>query len=220
MAQLPQMFDAMQVKPATIGQQLPVCAEGYPVIITASEFKSTANDANQGYLDLTLQVIEGEFAGVQTHYRLNLYNNSEKAVEIAKGQLSAICHVTGVFQVADSAQLHNIPFRAVVGNQKLTAEQQEAKSRNEEVVPFTEVKGVLGYDGSVPGKPKNGANAPVQQQAAPTPPPAQQQAPVQPQQAAPWGNAAPQQEAQVPPAAASWSQNPAAATLAPPWAAK
>lgn len=213
MATLPQMFDATQVEPQGISQQLPVSgSEGYPVVITASEFKASKNNANNGYLELTLEVIDGEHKGSSGAYRINLFHDNPKTVEIAKRQLSAICHAVNVFQVADSAQLHNIPFRAVVGYQKLSPEQMEAKNKGEEVIPFTEVKGVLGFDGSQPGKPKNG------QTAAPAPAPAaapQQQVQL-PQTAAPWGGQpAAQPEA---PAAPGWQQAPNAAT--PPWGAK
>ena len=201
MAQL--QFDATKVEPAGMSSQLPVSGpDGYSVIISASEMKEN-KDKTGGYLELTLQVIDGEHKGESGAYRLNLFHSTPKTVEIAYRQLSAICHAVGVFQVGDSTQLHNIPFKAVVGLQK-----------GENPEGYTEVKGVLCMDGSAPGKPKSAA-------------PAAQPAPVQPAaqaaQAAPaaWGQqpAASTPEAASATSAAPWSQQPAA-QAAPPWGQK
>ena len=191
-------FDATKVEPAGLSSQLPVSGpDGYGVVISASEMKEN-KDKTGGYLELTLQVIDGEHKGESGAYRLNLFHSNAKAVEIAYRQLSAICHTVGVFQVADSTQLHNIPFKAVVGLQK-----------GENPEGYTEVKGVLCSDGSTPGKPKGPAQAaqtaPVQQTAQQPatggwPGAAQQQAPVQQEQ---------QQPAQ------GWAQQPAQQSSAP-----
>lgn len=210
MAKLPQMFDANTVEPQGISTQLPVSGpEGYPVIISGSEFVASKNNANNGYLRLDLQVIEGEHTGATGAYRLNLFHENPKTVEIAYRQLSAVCHCVSVFQVGDSAQLHNIPFRAVVGFQKRPVDWKDGDPE------YTEVKGVLSYDGSAPGKSKGGAQ--TANAAPPTPPPAQ------PQQTAPaaaqpaWGGQQQQQVQEAAPAAqASWQQAPVTAA-APPW---
>lgn len=188
-------FDATQVDPAGISSQLPVSGpEGYGVIISASEMKEN-KDKTGGYLELTLQVIDGEHKGETGAYRLNLFHSTAKTVEIAYRQLSAVCHAVGVFQVADSTQLHNIPFKAVVGLQK-----------GDNPEGYTEVKGVLCSDGSTPGKPKGPAQAaqpaPVQQAAAPA--------------AGGWPGAAPvQQQAPVQQPAQTWAQQPVQQAAAP-----
>lgn len=184
--------------------QLPVSgSDGWPVIVSASEFKASKSGANNGYLELTLNIIEGEHKGQTGAYRLNLFNENAQTVDIASRQLSAICHVTGQMMISDSAQLHNIPFRAIVGLQK---------KLKEDAPDYTEVKGVLDYSGNRPGQAKlapqaQAAQAPAfaqpQQQAA-APAPAAQPAWSQPQQAAPapaQAQAAPQGSA-VPP----WAQ--------------
>ncbi len=135
-------FNAANVKPASVAQpQLPISGpDGHDVVITESEILENAAK-NGGFLALNLLITAGECQGATGIYRLNLYNNSEKAVEIAYQQLSAICHVTNVIDVSATEQLHNIPFKAVVGLQK---------PPNEE--GYTEIKGVLHSDGSQPGK--------------------------------------------------------------------
>lgn len=192
MANIGMMFDATKIEPATIGgNQLPVSDKtGWPVIITASEMKETQAKDGSGFLELTLQIIEGEFHGAEGVYRLNIFNKNEKAQEIAHRQLSAICHATGVFQITDSAQLHGKPFRVVVGLQK----DPEAAAKG-----FTEVKGVLTMSGDQPGK--AGAAAP----AAPAPAPTA------------WGTPV-VEPAPTPAAGPAWGTPPAAApTGKPPW---
>jgi hypothetical protein len=139
MTQLQQMFDANQYDPTqTSGASLPVGK--HPVVIDASEIKAT-QDNSGGFLELTLKIIDGPQTGTTGAYRLNLYNQSQKAVEIAHRQFSALCHAVKVFQVQDSAQLHNIPFIVEVALQK----GQDANG-------YTEVKKVFDINGNEPGK--------------------------------------------------------------------
>lgn len=161
--QFPQPFDARNIPPASVGtSQLPVSdKDGHLVTITDSEVKPTKS-GDGGLLELTLTIMEGEFAGQNGIYRLNLWNSSDKARQIAQGQMSAVCHVTNVFNVQDSRQLHGIPFRAVVALQK----GNEQNNNNE--AGYTEVKGVKFAGGGDPGKPNQQQQAPQQQQPQPT----------------------------------------------------
>lgn len=113
MAKLTTLFDASKVKPNQ--RPTPVPAGKYPVQITSSEMKPVAGAGNKGsYLELVFEIISGEYKGQHLWERLNLVNASAKAVEIAKGTLSAICHATGVMQINDSVLLHNKPMQASV----------------------------------------------------------------------------------------------------------
>jgi hypothetical protein len=216
MATLPQGFSARTVEPQGSAQQLPVSdALGHPVVITESEMKQVEGKANCGYLQLTLRIIDGEHAGTEGAYRLNLYHDNIKTVEIANRQLSSLCHVVNQLDAVDSAQLHNIPFRAVVGLQK---------KATPDAPDYTEVKAVKDINGNDAGK--TGKSAPTQ---APAPPQAPAQAPVQQapvqQQAptqAPWGGQAPVQQA---PTQAPWGgqqqapvQQAPVQGATPPWA--
>lgn len=206
MAQLIQAFNAQQFDPTQGGGSLPVGR--HPVIVESSEVK--ANKANHGgYLQLNLKLIDGPQMGTTGAYRLNLYHSNPQTAEIAHRQLSAICHVIGVFNVQDSQQLHNIPFIVEVGLQK----GEEAAQKG-----YTEVKKVFDINGNEPGKAGQGAPAaqPQQQPAAQggfgQQQPAQQPA-AQPQGNAPaWGGDQPaQQQPQGAPAgnAPAWGQQPA-----------
>lgn len=105
----------------------PIPSGDYPVIITASEMKFT-KDGNGQYLELTLEIQGGEFAGRKLFDRLNLHNSNRHAVEIAQRQLSQICHAVGVLQVADSEQLHHKPLVAMV---KLRPAREQYEASNE-----------------------------------------------------------------------------------------
>lgn len=202
MAQLIQAFNAQQYDPTQGGGSLPVGR--HPVIIESSEVK--ANKANDGgYLQLNLKLIDGPQMGTTGAYRLNLYHSNPQTAEIAHRQLSAICHVIGVFNVQDSQQLHNIPFIVEVGLQK----GEEAAQKG-----YTEVKKVFDINGNEPGKAGQGAPAAQpQQQPAAQGGFGQQQPAAQPQGNAPaWGGGQPaQQQPQGAPAgnAPAWGQQPA-----------
>jgi hypothetical protein len=222
MAQLIQAFNAQNYNPEQSTGGLPIGK--HPVVVDSSEVKPNKEN-NGGYLQLNLKIIDGPQTGTVGAYRLNLYHSNQQTVEIAHRQLSAVCHVTGVFMLQDSAQLHNIPFIVEVGPQKNDAQ-------------YTEVKKVFDIQGNEPGKAGHGQAAAQPAQApagfAPQQPaPAQggapawgqapQQQPAQaPQQPAPapaWGQQAPaQQTAQAPaPAAGGWQQGAAPAGGNPPW---
>lgn len=198
--QLIQAFNAQQYDPTQGVGSLPIGK--HPVIVESSEVK--ANKANDGgYLQLNLRIIDGPQQGTTGAYRLNLYHSNQQTVEIAHRQLSAICHVIGVFQVTDSSQLHNLPFLVEVGPQK-----------NDPA--YTEVKKVYDMNGNEPGKAGQGA-APAQPQAAGfgQQPQGQggfggqpQQQPQQPAQNAAWGGAPQGQQQPQQPQGGAWGQQP------------
>lgn len=108
MAFLGAQFDPNTVPPSQDFTPLP--SGEYPAIITDSEMKPTKNSTGH-YLELTFQVIDGPSKGRLVWARLNLDNPNAKAVEIAKRDLSAICHAAGIVQaITDSQQLHNRPL--------------------------------------------------------------------------------------------------------------
>lgn len=101
-------FDASQVEPTRAFE--PVPAGKYVAVIVASEFKPTKSGTGQ-YLELRLQIVDGEHKGRQFWERLNLQNPNPTAVENAKGTLSAICRAVGVMAPQDSAELHDHPIQ-------------------------------------------------------------------------------------------------------------
>jgi hypothetical protein len=107
-----QGFDARNVEPMEEFEPIP--AGQYLAAIVGSEIKETkAGDGS--YLELTFQVLEGEYKGRLLWSRLNLDNPNKLAVKIARSQLAAICKAVGVLTPNDSTELHNLPLMVKVG---------------------------------------------------------------------------------------------------------
>jgi len=141
-------FDASQVEPTSFD---PLPAGKYLAVITESEMRPTKKGAGQ-FLNLTFEVIEGEYKGRKVWARLNLKNPNPQAEQIARGQLSAICRAVGVMAPKDSVELHNLPLVVTV---KVKKRDDTGDLQNE----------VSGY-----AKKESAAAAPPQQAASSTPP--------------------------------------------------
>lgn len=99
-------FDANTVNPES--EFTPIPAGDYLAMIVDSGMKPTKDRTGQ-YLELTHEIIDGPLKGRKVWARLNLVNNNQTAVDIAKRSFSQICHATGHLHVTDSQQLHNKP---------------------------------------------------------------------------------------------------------------
>lgn len=193
-------FDAMQYQPKQVGETHPVGK--FPFKIAHTEITET-KDKTGGMLVVTFRTPVGELP-----FRYNLWNASPKAVEIAHGQLSALCYATGIFKVDwsnEGAALRNGEGMIEVGYQK----GQEPSAENPQG-GYTEVKRVYDRNGNEPGK---AAPQPHPQQVQPNawPQKPQEQPQAQPQ-AQPQGNGGgwPQSPPQAQPQAEkpAWSQGP------------
>lgn len=118
-------FDANQVEPSAGREPLP--AGKYLVAIVASQMKPTKNGAGQ-YLEIEYQVLDGEAKGRKAWSRHNLHHPNQQTVQIARGELSAICRAVGVMQPKDSAELHNLPLTITV---KVKARDDNGEPTNE-----------------------------------------------------------------------------------------
>ncbi len=137
-------FDANDVDPTSTFDPIP--AGKYEAVITESEVKP--NKAGTGtFLQLTFQVINGNFKGRRLWARLNLDNPNVTAVKIARSELSAICHAVGVLRPADSVELHDLPLSITVKCKK--------QSQTDEI--FNEIRGYAPKD-SLNGQPLQATN--------------------------------------------------------------
>jgi hypothetical protein len=100
-------FDASTVEPSTVFDPIP--AGKYLAAVVESQVKPTKSGKGE-YLELTFQILEGEFSGRRLWARLNLNNPNAQTVKIARGELSAICRAVGVMTPNDSVDLHNLPL--------------------------------------------------------------------------------------------------------------
>ncbi|MBP8111436.1 MAG: DUF669 domain-containing protein [Agitococcus sp.] len=100
-------FNAEEVEPSSSFDPIP--AGWYTAIISSSEMKAT-RDGYGEYLSLTLQIIEGQYENRLVFARLNLKNANDKAVDIARKDLAAICRAVGVMSPQASEELHDKPL--------------------------------------------------------------------------------------------------------------
>lgn len=170
-------FNANQYEPNQ-GMAIHPPAQKIPFQITNVGIKEN-KDKTGGY-------VEVEFTsqmGVVIH-RYNCWNQNPKAVEIAYGQLSALCRATNIYQLDwqnEGAALRGGRGLMDVGYQK-GEEPPEGKG-------YTELKKVYDLGGNEPGK------APAQQQPQTMQQPTQQQsAPLQQQPGGNWQQQAPPQQ--------------------------
>lgn len=104
-------FNAEEVEPNAPRE--PVPAGWYKAVITNSEEKPTRAQTGS-YLQMAIEIIEGEHAGRKLVERLNLNNPNATAVEIAQRTLSSICRAAGVMTPRQSADLHDKPLMVKV----------------------------------------------------------------------------------------------------------
>lgn len=94
----------------------PIPVGDYKAVITESEVKQTKAGDGQ-YLNLKVEIIEGEYQGRIIFVILNLWNPNPKAVEIANRELATIVAAVGRPGAQNSEELHNIPMTVKVAIQ-------------------------------------------------------------------------------------------------------
>lgn len=142
-------FDANTVEPSSGFSPIP--AGKYVAVITDDEMKDTRNGSGR-YLQLTFEIVEGEYSGRKLWTRLNLENANMEAVKIARADLSAICRAVNVMQLQDTVQLHNLPMVITV---RLKKNKETEEMQNE----------IKGYENKQSYAPGATASAPAAQTA-------------------------------------------------------
>lgn len=95
------------------GDYTPIPPGEYLVHIIDSDMKATKAGTGN-YLQLEMEVLDGQHSGRKLFDRLNIDNPNQEAVDIAQRTLNAICVAVGKMSISDSAELHNVPMIAVV----------------------------------------------------------------------------------------------------------
>jgi hypothetical protein len=149
-------FNAHEVEPNTTYEPLP--AGWYKVVFTEAEEKPTKAQTGS-YLQMSAEVIEGQYQGRKLIERLNLNNPNSTAVEIAQRTLSAICRGVGVMTPRHSSDLLNKPIMAKVA----------VKPGEGQYGPSNEVKGYEPCSGGA-AAPAASVGAPAAAAGASTPP--------------------------------------------------
>ncbi|MBN2641382.1 MAG: DUF669 domain-containing protein [Victivallales bacterium] len=115
-------FNAHEVDPSSGFDPIP--AGKYLAMITQSEQKPAKNGTGE-YIELVFQILASgpdltseDYKGRLLWERLNIFNANTTAVEIARRDLSAICHAVEVYTPVDTAELHNLPLVITVSCKK------------------------------------------------------------------------------------------------------
>lgn len=186
----------------------------FPFTVTGTAIKENKEQTGGFY--------EVEFttpAGVAV-MRYNMWNKNPQAVDVANGQLSALCHATGRYQL--NWQDEGAAMRGAQGMIEVGFQKDQGPSPERPNGGYTEIKKVLDTAGNEPGK-SGAAPQPQQNQQSNT-----NQAPMTSNQQGGWNNnAAPNPNpAPNPNAGGGWQQggganpNPGAANpnpSTPPW---
>lgn len=146
-------FDATNIPPQQAGGKHPEYSG--PATITGTRAEPT-KDGTGGMFVVTYTTPAGSIDS-----RYNLWNKSEKAVEIANKELSALCHATGIFKLSMSAD--NLPMcgHELRGAQLVIDVRPQANNPD-----YMEVKKVYDRNGNEPGKAPTNAPQPQQQGSA------------------------------------------------------
>lgn len=126
-------FDASQIEPNAPRDPIP--AGWYKAVVSESIEKPTKAQTGS-YLQLTLEVIEGEHAGRKVFERLNLKNPNAQAVEIAQRSLSGICRAIGVITPRHSQDLHDKPMMIKVA----VTPERDGYGASNEIKEYAEVQ--------------------------------------------------------------------------------
>ncbi len=142
-------FDSRTVAPSAGFDPLP--KGWYNTIITDEELRPTKSN-NGSFLKVEFTVADGQYQGRKLYTNLNVNNPSQKAVEIALQNLSAICHCVGIVVLGDSSELRNRPIKVRV---KIRTEDDDSEYDDQNVI--------TGYDNinAVKAAPKAAGGTPI-----------------------------------------------------------
>lgn len=106
-------FNAQAHTPVANPVRSPLPKGTYQAIVMDSAIKPTKAGTGQ-YIELTLQIVDGQHAGRRLWDRLNVSNPNKQAEDIALAQLQSLCQAVGVTNMTDTFQLHDRPFSVTV----------------------------------------------------------------------------------------------------------
>jgi hypothetical protein len=102
-------FDVSEYEASPRSSFDPLPKGDYQAIVTDSQLKTTkAGDGE--YIELTIQIVDGEFSGRRIWERLNVVNKNDKTQSIARGHLNSLAQACNVPNMKDTTELHDVPF--------------------------------------------------------------------------------------------------------------
>lgn len=106
-------FDASKIEISSGFELIP--NGDYKALIIDTEWKENKAKTG-GYLNLKVEIIDGQYKGRVFFEMLNLQNANPKAVEIAEQTLAKICLAINKPNVKDSSEILNIPLMVKMGS--------------------------------------------------------------------------------------------------------
>lgn len=113
MAQLPDVFNAKDNEKMSGFEPIP--AGWYLAEIVKSEMKDSSSGAGNRYLTCQLKIVEGEYKDRYLFNLMNLVNQNQEAVDIARKELASICEACDIDEIEESTELHGITMAVRVG---------------------------------------------------------------------------------------------------------
>jgi hypothetical protein len=147
-----QYFDCTQFEPQVAAGSSHPIGDNFPARIVAVGWKPVKDHPTNFYLQIDFATPSGT-----TEKRLNLRNESEKSVEIAQKELSAICYATGIHRL----DLYNNGAELVNAQLQISVRAQKNDPK------YTEVYAVFDVNGNDPKTIASGRAVQAQPQPAP-----------------------------------------------------
>ena len=104
------------VAPSRAKSYEPLERGDYQCIVIETSINQTKAGTGE-YIEVVLQVVDGEHSGRRLWDRLNVSNPNKQAEEIARRQLTGLCQAVGMdmgSKLAKTEQLHDIPMSVAV----------------------------------------------------------------------------------------------------------
>jgi hypothetical protein len=115
-------FDSNSVEPQQDYEVLP--PGKYPVVCENAEVKTTKKGDGH-YLEVCVQIVDGQYRGRKLWSRMNIDNPSEVAQRIGLSQLAGLCKAVGIAVLSDEKDLLG---KSCIANVKVKDEQNEIRS--------------------------------------------------------------------------------------------
>jgi|TARA_R110000787_G_scaffold149967_3_gene263877 hypothetical protein len=155
-------FDSTQIVSNEIPSDFGAVPEGkYLVHIAETEEKMSG--AGNKYLNLKLQILDGEYKNRFLWDIVNLWHPKDNVREIAQQTMASICRATNTLKPATSEELHHKPLRASISME--TDSQYGDQNRVKKYLPNDSTETSRKTLSSILELPKRGVDAPVSTQA-------------------------------------------------------
>ena len=141
-------FDATQIEGADIPQDFGALPDGKYLVHIVETEERMSNSGNK-YLNLQLQVLEGDYKNRYLFDIINLWHPKENVRDIANQTMASSCRATNILKPSTSEELHHKPLIAVVSceNDEQYGDQNRIKKYlpNQTVgTPKEQIDGILG----------------------------------------------------------------------------